>query len=325
MRKHVGWHDDQNNAGGILSTTLASDVQQLNAVSTEGLATAAESMSSLLGGIIFAFIFSWKVALIAIGIAPFMMVGAVIGAKVEMSSAGVEKGDLKKSSNKMTEAQNADLLANDAISNYRTVAGFNLNAGISKEYARLINFSNKAEFCQVQVAATAYGYSKFIENSCIGIILYFGTLIMLNDSSIDPEDIFLAMFAIIFAAFGAGQASSYGPDAQKAIAPAMNVFKVTDTPTKINAVEIDEGSIDVPKDFVGSIEFKNIWFRYPMRPKHWVFKGLNLKINPKDSIAVVGESGQGKSTLILLLMRFYDVDQGEILIDGVNIKDYNIA
>jgi ATP-binding cassette, subfamily B (MDR/TAP), member 1 len=103
MRKHVGWHDDQNNAGGILSTTLASDVQQLNAVSTEGLAVAAESMSSLLGGIIFAFIFSWKVALVAIAIAPFMMVGAVIGAKVEMSSAGDdEKGELKKESAKMT-------------------------------------------------------------------------------------------------------------------------------------------------------------------------------------------------------------------------------
>lgn len=61
-----------------------------------------------------------------------------------------------------------------------------------------------------------------------------------------------------------------------------------------------------------------------MRPKHWVFRGLNLKINPKDSIAIVGESGQGKSTLILLLMRFYDTNFGQILIDGVEIKDYNI-
>lgn len=141
----------------------------------------------------------------------------------------------------------------------------------------------------------------------------------------DGEDIFLAMFAIIFAAFGAGQASSYGPDAAKAIAPAMKIFTIVDTPTKINALEVPEGSIEVPPTFQGSIEFRDVWFRYPMRPKHWVFKGLNLKINPKDSIAIVGESGQGKSTLILLLMRFYDIDKGDILIDGVSIKDYNIA
>jgi len=62
-----------------------------------------------------------------------------------------------------------------------------------------------------------------------------------------------------------------------------------------------------------------------MRPKQWVFKGLNLKINPMDSIAIVGESGQGKSTLILLLMRFYDVNFGDILIDGISIKKYSVV
>ena len=55
-----------------------------------------------------------------------------------------------------------------------------------------------------------------------------------------------------------------------------------------------------------------------------MFRGLNLKINPKDRIAIVGESGQGKSTFISLLMRFYDADFGEILIDGIDIKKYNI-
>lgn len=67
-----------------------------------------------------------------------------------------------------------------------------------------------------------------------------------------------------------------------------------------------------------------MWFRYPLRPKHWVFRGLNLTIKPKDRIAIVGESGQGKSTFISLLMRFYDADFGEILIDGIEIKKYNI-
>lgn len=75
--------------------------------------------------------------------------------------------------------------------------------------------------------------------------------------------------------------------------------------------------MDIPETFKGEIEFKDVWFRYPSRPKQWVFKGLSLKIYPKDRIAIVGESGQGKSTFINLLMRFYDVDVGDILIDGV--------
>jgi len=87
----------------------------------------------------------------------------------------------------------------------------------------------------------------------------------------------------------------------------------------------DKDCTDVPEAFNCSIKFDNVWFRYPSRPKQWVFKGLNLEINPMDNIAVVGESGQGKSTLILLLLRFYDVSHGAITIDGVDIRKYNVA
>lgn len=72
------------------------------------------------------------------------------------------------------------------------------------------------------------------------------------------------------------------------------------------------------------IEFKNVWFRYPTRKEDFVLKGLNLKINPNETVALVGESGCGKSTFVNLMMRFYDVDFGEILIDGRNIKEYNL-
>jgi ABC-type multidrug transport system fused ATPase/permease subunit len=68
-----------------------------------------------------------------------------------------------------------------------------------------------------------------------------------------------------------------------------------------------------------------VWFRYPSRKNDWVLKGLNLKIHPNETVALVGESGCGKSTTVALLFRFYDIDHGEILVDGRNIKDYNIA
>lgn len=80
------------------------------------------------------------------------------------------------------------------------------------------------------IAGFIYGYSKFIENSCIAIILYFGTLFLVSDPNLSGEKIFLAMFAIVFAAFGAGQASTYGPDVGKAKAAGIKVFKITDTP-----------------------------------------------------------------------------------------------
>lgn len=78
-------------------------------------------------------------------------------------------------------------------------------------------------------------------------------------------------------------------------------------------------------NFRGEIEFKDVWFRYPTRKEDWVLKGLNLKVNQNETIALVGESGCGKSTIVSLILRFYDVDRGEILVDGINIKSYNLT
>lgn len=119
---------------------------------------------------------------------------------------------------------------------------------------------------------------------------------------------------------------SMGPDIGKAMVAAKNVFRVIEYPSKINAVDQNKKPNEYVKadNIDGVIEFKEVWFRYPSRKEDFVLRGLNIKINPNDSIALVGESGCGKSTFVNLLMRFYDVDFGEILIDGINIKKYNL-
>ncbi len=81
--------------------------------------------------------------------------------------------------------------------------------------------------------------------------------------------------------------------------------------------------VDAQK-FKGKIEFHNVWFRYPTRKTDWVLRGLNLKINPSETVALVGESGCGKSTIVSLIMRFYDVDFGKITIDDVDVRNYNL-
>lgn len=150
-----------------------------------------------------------------------------------------------------------------------------------------------------------------------------------HDPSMNNKDIFVAIFVVFFAAWSMAQANQFGPDMAKAGVAGKKVLNILDQPTLIDPLgkntELDEKVMEMtPKIFRGTIEFKDVWFRYPTRKDDWVFKGLNLKINDQESIAIVGESGCGKSTLVNLIFRFYDVDHGSILVDDKDIKEYNI-
>lgn len=83
-------------------------------------------------------------------------------------------------------------------------------------------------------------------------------------------------------------------------------------------------SIENVEEVVGKIEFRDVWFRYPTRKEDFVLRGLNVTINPNEQVALVGESGCGKSTFVNLLMRFYDPDDGQILLDDVDIREYKL-
>lgn len=118
-----------------------------------------------------------------------------------------------------------------------------------------------------------------------------------------------------------------GPDMVKTATAATKIFKIIEEPSEINAIKMNDDKTLKRLDLntvQGNIEFKDVWFRYPTRKEDFVLKGLSLTINKNESVALVGESGCGKSTFVSLMMRFYDPDFGQILFDGVDIKEYNL-
>jgi len=220
MKKHMGWHDDPQNAPGVLSAVLAADVQYLNGASTEALAVVSEALFAVISGVVIGFIFSWRVALVALALTPFMMMGGSIAAKIDKQDMVDNK-----------DSKNADLLASDAIMNYRTVIGFGLEPSISKEYSALIEAPFRMSKKSAHISGIVYGYSQFITNVCFAVLFFFGTVFMLDVPDLSGEDVFIAIFAMFFGAFGAGQATTFGPDIGKATQAAIKIFKITDTPT----------------------------------------------------------------------------------------------
>ena len=101
-------------------------------------------------------------------------------------------------------------------------------------------------------------------------------------------------------------------------------FSTLDAKTEIDtSVEANEGKVKAT-NLTGKIEFKNVTFAYPTKPDQKILRNISFVIEPGQSAALVGYSGCGKSTIIQLLERFYDITEGEILLDGVNIKDYDL-
>jgi ATP-binding cassette subfamily B (MDR/TAP) protein 1 len=128
--------------------------------------------------------------------------------------------------------------------------------------------------------------------------------------------LFRALFAVLFGAFGVGFAQQLSGDVAKGGQAAISIYRCLDEPRKIFSPR-DAKTLD-RATFTGKIEFKKVCFKYPSRDQ-WVFQGLSFTIQPGQHIAFAGASGSGKSTVIQLILRFYDPVGGEILVDGINI------
>lgn len=197
------------------------------------------------------------------------------------------------------------------------------------EYDAINSRRAKSENKSAYAYAFALGLSVALQNGVFAIFYLASAELFAKWPTYEYtsyDKMYIAMFVIIFGFFTAAQSISIGPDVKKAKKAAIKIFYIIARPSRID-VHSEETKAAKPvraEGFNGEIEFKDVWFRYPTRLQQWVFKGLNLKINANDAIAVVGESGQGKSTFISLVMRFYDPEFGTVLIDGVDVKTLNV-
>ena len=113
---------------------------------------------------------------------------------------------------------------------------------------------------------------------------------------------------------------------QKERVSIKSIYSTLETDSLIPSYLIDNENKINPENIQGKIEFKHVYFAYPTHPENVILKDVSFTVMPGQKVALVGYSGCGKSTIIQLLNRFYDVEEGkgEILIDDVNIKDYNL-
>jgi len=165
-----------------------------------------------------------------------------------------------------------------------------------------------------------FGYSNSARMLFLGIVFYIGSFIIRSGNG-DSQNIYLSIWILFSTSMGAGIAMSNVPSVQKAKHSAGNIFAIIDEKSTLDVRDQPDGKL---KEIAsGEIVFENVEFHYPTR-KSAVLQNFHMKIPATQKIALVGHSGCGKSTITNLLLRFYNLNSGSILIDGTNIVDYDV-
>ncbi|KAJ1547417.1 hypothetical protein HK405_005925 [Cladochytrium tenue] len=169
--------------------------------------------------------------------------------------------------------------------------------------------------------ALGYGVSQSVIFFTFGICFYVGVELV-RKGMMDVNAVLKVIFEVIFTAISLGQAASEAPDIARAKLAAVAVFDILDRNSSIDPASMDGHSVPFVS---GKVEFKDVFFRYPARPERIILDGLTFLANPGKTIAFVGKSGCGKSTIVGLIQRMYDTQKGLVAVDDVSTKSWNVA
>jgi len=308
FKMHVGWFDLPTNTPSSLNSTLAEGTEHINGVIVMIAGTMIQSLSALIFGLAISFGFSWKMALFVLACVPPMAAATFVHAKFHIGFAAKNEELYKGSMGILTES----------VKNFRTVASFCSEQRVIKAYSDALAEPLASSQYAAIITGILFGIGQLIPYLVYAGLFYFAAYFQ-TEYGDDPKNTFVAVYSLLFAAQSIGQSQQYAPDMGKAYAALFSIYGIQDQLPAITSPEKP-----VKNEIKGKIEFKNVCFKYPTRDKPLLID-FSCTIEAGKKYAIVGISGSGKTTIIQLIERFYDVESGEILIDGVNIKDYSLA
>ncbi|MFN2360622.1 MAG: ABC transporter transmembrane domain-containing protein [Marinobacter sp.] len=302
---HPGFFE-QNRALEIQSRFTA-DTTVLQSVIGSTVSIALRNSLMLLGGLILLFVTNAKLASIIILGFPLVIVPILVyGRRVRALS--------RQSQDRVAEVGS---YVGENLTQIKTVQAFNHQPHDRRFFARVAE--NAFDIARVRIRQRAWLTTIAISlvMGAIGVVIWIGGLDVISGRT-SPGELAAFVFYSLLVGLAAGAISEVIGELQRAAGAAARIFELLQTPTEIR-VEADTRRV-LPEHIRGDIEISHLTFSYPSRPDTQVLKSLSLNIRAGETVALVGPSGAGKSTLFDLLLRFYDPDQGQILIDNIDSR-----
>ena len=315
LQFHMSFYDITKNSPGALLTRLSIDTMQLNNLVFSTVGSTVQVGITFVLGLIMGCIYEYRLCLIMFAFVPFIAVAIIIRRSINSGSgkrgvkANVEAGGI----------------LSECVTNTKTIFSYNFQGHAVEMYMDVLEYNRRKFVKDSLVAGFFVGLGQFALFGGQACVFHAAKTYILNQD-INSEDMALALNIVLVSAGSIGNGLGQLGDIKKAVIAFKSIYSILDTEVLINPFKRDNADKISAQNIKGKIELRHVYFAYPTRPEQVILKDVSFTVYPGQQAALVGYSGSGKSTIIQLLTRFYDIEdgKGEILIDDVNIKDYNL-
>ncbi|KAI3734836.1 hypothetical protein L6452_14315 [Arctium lappa] len=310
LRNEVGWFDEEENSADTLSMRLANDATFVRAAFSNRLSIFIQDCTAVIVALLIGMLLQWRLALVALATLPVLTVSAIAQ---KLWLAGFSKGIQEMH-------RKASLVLEDAVRNIYTVVSFCAGNKVMELYRLQLRKIFTKSFLHGMAIGFLFGFSQFLLFGCNALLLWY-TALSIKNGHVDLSTAIKEYMVFSFATFALVEPFGLAPYILKRRKSLISVFEIIDRVPKIDP---DDVSALKPPNVYGSIELKHVDFSYPTRPEILVLSNFSLKVNGGQTVAIVGVSGSGKSTIISLIERFYDPVAGQVILDGRDLKQFNL-
>ncbi|XP_023531116.1 putative ABC transporter B family member 8 [Cucurbita pepo subsp. pepo] len=308
----TAWFDKEQNSSGALCSRLSNEASLVKSLVADRVSLLVQTTSAVTIAMILGLAVAWKLALVMIAVQPLTIL-CFYTRKVLLSTIST---NFIKAQNQSTQ------IAVEAVYNHRIVTSFSSIGKVLEIFDKAQEAPRKEARKKSWFAGIGMGSAQCLTFMSWALDFWFGGTLV-EKGQISAGDVFKTFFILVSTGKVIAEAGSMTTDLAKGSAAVASVFEILDRQSLISDPSKDGRGRKLEK-LKGNIEMKRVDFWYPSRPNNMVLRQFSLEVKAGTSVGLVGKSGCGKSTVIGLILRFYDVGKGWVKVDGVDIREMDL-